>query len=57
MNEEQTYERLLKALQDGVVHIDANILSCRLFVDQYHQRKSDLAAVNERLSKLGFGLN
>jgi DNA repair exonuclease SbcCD ATPase subunit len=90
MKEEQTYERLLKALQDmqaqieervrpvaeqviqaeverlrqllehhytalqdSLAHIDANILSCRSYIDQYHQRRSDLAAVNERLSKLG----
>jgi hypothetical protein len=90
MKEEQTYERLLKALhdmqaqieervrpvaeqviqaeverlrqlcethrlalQDSLAHIDENILSCRSYVDQFHQRRSDLAAVNERLSMLG----
>jgi DNA repair exonuclease SbcCD ATPase subunit len=41
------------ALQDSLAHIDANILSCRSYVDQYHQKRSDLAAVNERLSRLG----
>jgi hypothetical protein len=90
MKEEQTYERLLKALhdmqsqieervrpvaqqvieaevarlrelseyhrsalRDSVSRIDENILSCRSFMDQYQQRRSDLASVNERLSKLG----
>jgi hypothetical protein len=41
------------ALQDSLAHIDANILSCRSYIDQYHQKRSDLAAINERLSKLG----
>ena len=90
MKEEQTYERLLKALhdmqaqieervrpvaqqvieaevarlrelseyhrsalQDSVSRIDENILSCRSYIDQYQQRRSDLTSVNERLSKLG----
>jgi hypothetical protein len=41
------------ALQDSLAHIDENILNCRSYIDQYQQRRSDLAAVNERLSKLG----
>lgn len=90
MKEEQTYERLLKALQDmqaqieervrpvaeqvieaevarlrelsehhrtalqdSLARIDENILNCRSYIDQYQQRRSDLAFVNERLSKLG----
>ena len=41
------------ALQDTLAHIDANILNCRSYIDQYQQRRCDLAAVNERLTKLG----
>ena len=41
------------ALQDTLGHIDENILNCRSYIDQYQQRRSDLAAVNERLTKLG----
>ena len=46
-------ERHRTALQDSLAHIDANILNCRSYIDQYQQRRSDLAAVNDRLSKLG----
>lgn len=90
MKEEQSYERLLKALHDmqaqieervrpvaeqviqaeverlrdlsehhraalqnSLARIDENILNCRSYIDQYQQRRSDLAAVNERLTRLG----
>ncbi len=46
-------ERHRTALQDSLAHIDENILNCRSHVDQYRQRRSDLAALNERLTKLG----
>lgn len=46
-------ERQRTALQDSVAHIDESILNCRSHIDQYQQRRSDLAALNERLTKLG----
>ena len=46
-------ERHRSALQDSIAHIDENILNCRSHIDQYQQRRSDLAALNERLTKLG----
>jgi len=46
-------ERHRTALQDSLAHIDENILSCRSHIDQYQQRRSDLAVLNERLTKLG----
>jgi hypothetical protein len=90
MKEEQTYERLLQALQDMkaqleervrpvaeqivqaeverlrdiseqhrsalmdcVTRIDQSILNCRAHMTEYQQRRSDLAAVNQRLAGLG----
>ncbi len=41
------------ALQNSLAQIDENILNCRSQVDQYRQRRSDLATLNERLGKLG----
>jgi hypothetical protein len=41
------------ALSNCLAQIDETILSCRAQMDQYQQRRSDLAAVNERLRKLG----
>ena len=46
-------ERQRTALQDSVAHIDESILNCRSHIDQYQQRRSDLAVLNERLTKLG----
>ena len=46
-------EQHRSALQDSLAQIDENILNCRSHIDQYRQRRSDLAALNERLSKLG----
>ncbi len=46
-------ERHRIALQDSLAHIDEHILNCRSHIDQYRQRRSDLAALNERLTKLG----
>jgi hypothetical protein len=41
------------ALTDCLAHIDQNILSCRAQMDQYQQTRSNLAALTERLRKLG----
>lgn len=46
-------ERHRSALQDSIAHIDESILNCRSYVDQYQQKRSDLVALNERLTKLG----
>jgi hypothetical protein len=46
-------ERHQMALKDCLDQIDQNILRCRVHMDEYQQRSSDLAAVNERLAKLG----
>jgi DNA-binding ferritin-like protein len=40
-------------LTDCLAHIDQNILSCRAQMDQYQQTRSNLAALSERLRKLG----
>jgi chromosome segregation ATPase len=41
------------ALSDCLAHIDQSILSCRAQLDQYQQTRSNLAALTERLRKLG----
>jgi DNA repair exonuclease SbcCD ATPase subunit len=46
-------ERHRAALQDSIARIDETILNCRSYIDQYQQKRSDLAALNERLTKLG----
>ncbi len=46
-------ERHRSALQDSLAHIDESILNCRSHIDRYRQRRSDLTALNERLTKLG----
>jgi hypothetical protein len=46
-------ERHRIALQDSLARIDENILNCRSHVDQYQRKRSDLAVLNERLTKLG----
>jgi DNA repair exonuclease SbcCD ATPase subunit len=47
------WEHHRTALQDSLSRFDQNILNCRSYIDQYQQRRSDLAAINERLTKLG----
>jgi chromosome segregation ATPase len=46
-------ERHHSALQDCLAQIDQHILHCRSQIDEYQQTRSDLAALNERLAKLG----
>jgi hypothetical protein len=41
------------ALSDCLARIDQSILSCRAQMDQYQQTRANLAALNERLQKLG----
>jgi hypothetical protein len=41
------------ALSDCLTQIDQSILSCRAQMDQYQETRSNLAALNERLRKLG----
>jgi hypothetical protein len=41
------------ALSSCLAQIDESILSCRTQLDQYQQTRSNLAALNERLRKLG----
>jgi len=90
MEEEQTYQRLLRAfhdiqvqiqervrpvaeqavqteidrlrtlseqqksiLTDRLAQIDQSILKCRNQIDQYRQARSNLAELNERLTRLG----
>ena len=40
-------------LKHCLAQIDQNILRCRAQMDEYQQRRSDLAGINERLAKLG----
>jgi len=41
------------ALRDCLNQIDQSILSCRAHMKEYQQRRSELAAVNQQLTKLG----
>lgn len=46
-------ERHKSALTNCVSSIDQSILNCREHMTEYHRMRSDLDALNERLSKLG----
>jgi hypothetical protein len=46
-------EQQMSILQDCLGHIDRSILNCRTPMDEYRQTRSELAALNERLTDLG----
>lgn len=46
-------QRQKNALEECLTQIDRSILGCRTHVSAYRERRSDLAAVNQQLTKLG----
>jgi len=46
-------QRQKNALEECLTQIDRSILGCRTHVNAYRERRSDLVAVNQQLTKLG----